>query len=50
MYYISTEKEVPVNQLMNLMKQTYWAPERSEEDVLTAMKNSVSCVGFAYPR
>lgn len=24
------------------MMQTYWAPERSEEDVLTAMKNSVS--------
>ena len=46
MYYISTEKEIPVNQLMNLMKQTYWAPERSEEDVLTAMKNSVSFGAF----
>ena len=46
MYYLSTEKEIPVNQLMNLMKQTYWAPERSEEDVLTAMKNSVSFGAF----
>lgn len=31
---------------MNLMKQTYWAPERSEEDVLTAMKNSDSFGAF----
>ncbi len=46
MYYISTEKEILVNQLMNLMKQTYWEPERSEEDVLTAMKNSVSFGAF----
>lgn len=46
MYYISTEKEIPINQLMNLMKQTYWAPERLEEDVLTAMKNSVSFGAF----
>ena len=44
--YISTEKKIPVNQLMNLMKQTYWAPERSEEDVLTAMKNSDSFGAF----
>jgi len=28
------------------MMQTYWAPERSEEDVLTAMKNSVSFDAF----
>ena len=35
-----------MNQLMNLMKQTYWAPERSEEDVLTAMKNSDSFGAF----
>ena len=28
------------------MMQTYWAPERSEEDVLTAMKNSVSFGAF----
>lgn len=46
MYYISTQKEVSVNQLMNLMKQTYWASKRSEEDVLSAMKNSVSFGAF----
>ena len=28
------------------MMQTYWAPERSEEDVLIAMKNSVSFGAF----
>ena len=31
---------------MKLMKQTYWAPERSEEDVLTAVKNSISFGAF----
>ncbi len=41
MYYISTEIEIPIDQLMNLMKQTYWAPERTEEDMLIAMKNSI---------
>lgn len=29
---------------MYLMKQTYWATERSKEDVLTAMHNSI-CFG-----
>mgnify|MGYP001109737253 CR=1 FL=1 len=56
MYYISTEIEIPIDQLMNLMKQTYWAPERTEEDMLIAMKNSIvfgafdeedNLVGFA---
>lgn len=44
MYYISTEKEINITQLMNLMKQTYWASERSEVEVLTAMQHSV-CFG-----
>ena len=44
MYYISTEKEINIIQLMNLMKQTYWASERSEVEVLTAMQHSV-CFG-----
>ncbi len=46
MYLHINRKKIPVNQLMNLMKQTYWAPERSEEDVLTAMKNSDSFGAF----
>lgn len=44
MYYVSTEKNFNMDQLMQLMKQTYWAPERSEEEVLTALQNSV-CFG-----
>lgn len=44
MYYVSTEKKINIDQLMKLMKQTYWAPERSEEDVRTAIQNSV-CFG-----
>lgn len=44
MYYISTEKEINITQLMNLMKQTYWAPGRTEEEVLTAMQHSI-CFG-----
>ena len=46
MYLHINREKIPVNQLMNLMKQTYWAPERSEEDVLTAMKNSDSFGAF----
>ena len=46
MYYVSTEKKIDIRQLMKLMKQTYWAPERSEEDVLTAVKNSISFGAF----
>lgn len=45
-YYISTEKEINIAQLMKLMKQTYWAQERSEEDVLTAINNSISFGAF----
>lgn len=44
MYYVSNEKEINIDQLMKLMKQTYWAPERSEEEVLTAIRNSI-CFG-----
>lgn len=44
MYYVSTEKTINIDQLMQLMKQTYWAPERSKEDVLTAIHNSI-CFG-----
>ena len=44
MYYISTEKPINIDQLMTLMAQTYWAAERSREDVLTTVQNSV-CFG-----
>ena len=44
MYYISTEKSINIDQLMPLMKQTYWAADRSEDDVLTTIQNSV-CFG-----
>ncbi len=44
MYYISTEKPINIDQLMSLMAQTYWASERSKEDVLTTVQNSV-CFG-----
>lgn len=39
MYYVSKEKEIPINQLM---KQTYWAPERTEDDIILDMDNSIS--------
>ena len=44
MYYISTEKPINLDQLMPLMKQTYWAADRSAADVLTTLQNSV-CFG-----
>ena len=44
MYYISTEKPINLDQLMPLMKQTYWAADRSTTDVLTTLQNSV-CFG-----
>ena len=44
MYYISAEKPINIDQLMPLMAQTYWAAERSKEEVLTAVQNSV-CFG-----
>lgn len=44
MYYISMKKPINIDQLMPLMAQTYWAAERSREDVLTSVQNSV-CFG-----
>lgn len=46
MYYVSTEKKIDTQQLMKLMKQTYWASERSEEDVITTIRNSLSFGAF----
>ena len=44
MYYISTERPINLDQLMSLLKQTYWAADRSAADVLTTLQNSV-CFG-----
>lgn len=44
MYTVSAEKEMNMAQLMALMRQTYWAKERSEEEMRRAMQSSV-CFG-----
>lgn len=46
MFYISSEKEINIDQLMNLIKQTYWAPNRSKEAFLKAMEHSVNFGAF----
>ena len=46
MYYVSTEKKIELAQAMKLMRQTYWAPERSEEEVCTAIQNSIAFGAF----
>ena len=46
MFYISSEKEINIDHLMNLIKQTYWAPNRSKEDFLKAMEHSINFVAF----
>jgi len=46
MYHISNEKNVDIQQLMQLMKQTYWAPECTEGEVLTAIHNSICFSAF----
>lgn len=46
MYYISSEKKINIDQLMNLIKQTYWAPNRSKEAFLKAMDHSVNFGAF----
>lgn len=46
MFYVSTEKEIDIDQLIKLIKQTYWAPNRSKEDFLLAMNHSVNFGAF----
>lgn len=46
MFHISSEKEINIDQLMNLIKQTYWAPDRTKEDLLKAMNHSVNFGAF----
>lgn len=44
MFYISDKKDIRTEELMRLLKQTYWAQERQEEKVIRSLGNSV-CFG-----
>lgn len=45
-WYISKDKsKLQIENIKNLMKQTYWAPERSEGVIVKAIENSV-CYGM----
>lgn len=44
MFYISDKKEIRIDELMSLLKQTYWAAERPEEKVRKSLEHSV-CYG-----
>lgn len=44
MFFISNEKEINIEELMCLLKQTYWAAERPEEKVRKSLEHSV-CYG-----
>ena len=46
MFYISSEKDIDIDQLMNLIKQTYWAPNRTKEAFIKAMEHSVNFGAF----
>ena len=44
-YYIVKDKsKLQIENIKKLMKQTYWAPERSEETIVKSVRNSV-CYG-----
>ena len=44
-HYISKDKsKLQLENIKNLMKQTYWAPNRPEETIVKAIENSV-CYG-----
>lgn len=44
MFYISDQKEINIEELMHLLKQTYWAAERTEDKVCMSLQHSV-CYG-----
>lgn len=46
MFYISCDKEIPISELMNLLKQTYWATERTEGDARKSLQHSVNFGAF----
>lgn len=41
MFSISDEREIAIEQLTNLLKQTYWANERPREKVIQSLEHSV---------
>uniref|UniRef100_UPI00405653D6 GNAT family N-acetyltransferase n=1 Tax=Acetatifactor sp. TaxID=1872090 RepID=UPI00405653D6 len=44
MFSISEQKDIAIEELMNLLKQTYWANERPREKVIQSLQHSV-CFG-----
>ena len=46
MYHISCEQEINTEELMKLLKQTYWAAERPKELVEKSLANSVNYGAF----
>ena len=41
MFYISDKEEIKLDELIKLLRQTYWASERQEEQVIKALENSI---------
>ena len=41
-----SEKEINIEELMGLLKQTYWAPDRPKELVAKSLDNSVNFGAF----
>lgn len=41
MFYISDKEEFKLDELMKLLRQTYWASERQEEQVIISLQNSI---------
>lgn len=46
MFHISCKQEINIEELMGLLKQTYWAPDRPKELVEKSLRNSVNFVAF----
>lgn len=46
MFFISCQKDFNVDELMALLKQTYWAAERPKELVEKSLQNSVNYGAF----
>ena len=46
MFYISCEKEINIDELITLLKQTYWAAERPRELVQKSLLHSVNYGAF----
>ena len=48
MFYISCEKEINIDELITLLKQTYWAAERPRELVQKSLLHSVNYGAFDF--